>query len=74
SVYREQNGAMMRSTIVSSILVDQIKDKPSIKPIEVVKDFKKYYGLDISYHNIWYEKKMVKNHSCTINVSALKIH
>ena len=60
-VYCEQKGAMKWSGIFSSILVEQIKDKPLIKTIEVFKDFQKYYGMVISYHNVWYGKEMAKS-------------
>ncbi|CAL8169562.1 unnamed protein product [Prunus armeniaca] len=57
---RERTSSMMSSKIVSSVLVDQIQSTPLIKPIEIVKDFKKNYGLDISYHNAWYGKELAK--------------
>ncbi|CAL8167966.1 unnamed protein product [Prunus armeniaca] len=57
---RERTSSMMSLKIVSSILVDQIQSKPLIKPIEIVKDFKKNYGLGISYHNASYGKELAK--------------
>ncbi|KAM1000023.1 hypothetical protein ACFX2A_006816 [Malus domestica] len=39
---------------------DQIREKPSIKPIDIVKDVKQNYGLDISYYNAWQAKQMAK--------------
>jgi hypothetical protein len=50
----------MCSKVVSSILAEQIASKPLMKPIEIVKDFKKYYGLDISYHSAWYGKELAR--------------
>ena len=47
---------MMSSKVVSSVLMEQASSKPMLKPTEIVKDFKKYYGLDVSYYNAWYEK------------------
>ncbi|KAI5335027.1 hypothetical protein L3X38_025160 [Prunus dulcis] len=51
---RDWKNMMMCSKVVSSILAEQIASKPLMKPIEIVKDFKKFYGLDISYYNAWY--------------------
>ncbi|XP_048442102.1 uncharacterized protein LOC125478229 [Pyrus x bretschneideri] len=50
----------MSSKVVSSVLVEQASSKPMLKPTEIVKDFKKYYGLDISYYNAWYGKESAK--------------
>ncbi|KAB2632507.1 hypothetical protein D8674_028754 [Pyrus ussuriensis x Pyrus communis] len=44
---------MMSSKVVSSDLMEQASSKPMLKPTKIVKDFKKYYGLDIS------QKKMM---------------
>lgn len=38
----------------------EIASKPLMKPIEIVKDFKKYYGLDISYHSARYGKELAR--------------
>ncbi|XP_068305050.1 uncharacterized protein [Pyrus communis] len=40
--------------------MEQASSKPMLKPTEIVKDFKKYYGLDVSYYNAWYEKESAK--------------
>ena len=42
---RERKGGMMSSKVVSSVLMEQASSKPMLKPIEIVKDFKKYYGF-----------------------------
>ncbi|CAL8153334.1 unnamed protein product [Prunus armeniaca] len=55
---RDWKSTMMCSKVLSSILAEQIASKPLMKPIEIVKDFKKYYGLDISYHSAWYGKEL----------------
>ncbi|XP_008391150.2 uncharacterized protein [Malus domestica] len=60
SVIHEQNSAMITSKMISSLLVDQIREKSSIKPIDIVKDVKQNYGLDISYYNAWQAKQMAK--------------
>ncbi|CAN6557189.1 unnamed protein product [Malus baccata var. baccata] len=60
-VVREQNSGMITSKMISSLLVDQIREKPSIKPIDIVKDVKQNYGLDISYYNAWQVKQMAKS-------------
>ncbi|KAK9290856.1 hypothetical protein L1049_009034 [Liquidambar formosana] len=41
----------MGSDIVSSKIVKVMCDKPLISPIEVRHDFKRKYGLHISYNN-----------------------
>ncbi|XP_004291625.1 PREDICTED: uncharacterized protein LOC101291204 [Fragaria vesca subsp. vesca] len=51
---------MISSRIIYSVIVDQIREKPTIKPADIVKDFKQLYGLDISYHIAWYAKKLAK--------------
>nr|XP_028952514.1 uncharacterized protein LOC114822343 [Malus domestica] len=56
---RERKSGMMTSKIVCSILVEQLRSNPHIKPIQIVDDFKKNYGLDVSYYNAWYGKEMV---------------
>ncbi|KAK9279492.1 hypothetical protein L1049_013171 [Liquidambar formosana] len=43
----------MGSNIVSSEFVEVLRGKPLISPIEVRRDFKTKYGLDISYSNVW---------------------
>ncbi|RXH92644.1 hypothetical protein DVH24_033540 [Malus domestica] len=55
---RERKNGMMTSKLVCSILVEQIRSNPHIKPIQIVDDFKKNYGLDVSYYNAWYGKEM----------------
>ena len=39
-------------------MVEQIRSNPHIKPIQIVDDFKKNYGLDVSYYNAWYGKEL----------------
>ncbi|KAH0996851.1 hypothetical protein GBA52_020715 [Prunus armeniaca] len=60
-VVDEQKSKMMSSKVVSSVLVDQIREKPTIKPADIVKDFKQKYGLDISYHSAWHGKVLAKS-------------
>lgn len=57
---RERKGGMMSFKVVSSVLMKQASSKPMLKPTEIVKNFKKYYGLDISYYNAWYGKESAK--------------
>ncbi|BBH02543.1 EF-TU receptor [Prunus dulcis] len=57
----EEKSKMMSSRIISSVLVDRIQEEPFIKPIDIVKDFKQNYGLDISYHTAWYAKNLAKS-------------
>ncbi|CAL2264962.1 unnamed protein product [Prunus armeniaca] len=60
-VGREKKSKMITSKMISSIVVDKIREKPSIKPIDIVKDFKQNYGLEISYYNAWYAKELAKS-------------
>ncbi|BFG34699.1 hypothetical protein CerSpe_209720 [Prunus speciosa] len=57
----EEKSKMMSSRIISSVLVDRIQEEPFIKPVDIVKDFKQNYGLDISYHTAWYAKNLAKS-------------
>lgn len=57
---RNGKSVLMGSKIVSTIVAEQIRSKPLVKPIEIVKDFKLNYGLDISYYNAWKGKEMAK--------------
>ncbi|XP_024200641.1 uncharacterized protein LOC112203983 [Rosa chinensis] len=57
---RLRKSVLMGSKIVSSVVADQIRSKPLMKPIEIVKDFKHNYGLDISYYNAWKGKELAK--------------
>lgn len=59
-VIPEETSKLTTSMIISSVLVDQIRDKPSIKPTDIVKDFKQKYGLDVSYRKAWYAKELAK--------------
>lgn len=45
---------------MSSLFVDRIRAKPKLKPIEMIKEFKGYYGLDISYHHAWFGKQLAE--------------
>ena len=57
---REARSAMMSSKSVCSVIKEHIQSKPLMKPIEIVQDMKKYYGLDISYYHAWYGKELAK--------------
>ncbi|KAI5334869.1 hypothetical protein L3X38_025002 [Prunus dulcis] len=39
----------MGSKIVSSVVAEQIRTKPELKPVDIIIDFKQNYGLNISY-------------------------
>ena len=58
-VYRSPSSKMMDSKLVSTLLADELRDKPLLRPIDVVRDMKKNYGLDIGYHHAWRGKEMV---------------
>ncbi|XP_020424436.1 uncharacterized protein LOC109950301 [Prunus persica] len=51
---------MMRSRVVSSLIVDRIRAKPELKPVEIIHEFKDYYGIDISYYHAWFGKELAK--------------
>ncbi|KAI5335843.1 hypothetical protein L3X38_025977 [Prunus dulcis] len=51
---------MMRSRVVSSLIVDRIRAKPELKPVEIIHEFKDYYGIDISYYHTWFGKQLAK--------------
>ncbi|CAL8115413.1 unnamed protein product [Prunus armeniaca] len=51
---------MMRSRVVSSLIVDRIRAKPELKPVEIIHEFKDYYGIDISYYHAWFGKEFAK--------------
>ncbi|XP_034210737.1 uncharacterized protein LOC117623844 [Prunus dulcis] len=57
----EEKSKMMSSRIISSVLVDRIQEEPFIKPVDIVKDFKQNYFLDISYHTAWHAKNLAKS-------------
>ncbi|XP_062017896.1 uncharacterized protein LOC133734288 isoform X1 [Rosa rugosa] len=61
SCTRGPKSKMMSSKIISSVIVDQIREKPTIKPADIVKDFKQQYGLDISYRIAWAGTKLAKS-------------
>ncbi|KAK9273850.1 hypothetical protein L1049_018662 [Liquidambar formosana] len=51
----------MGSDIVSSKMVEFMRDKPLLSAVEVRRDFKRKYGLDISYTNAWMSIKKEQN-------------
>ncbi|XP_050109579.1 uncharacterized protein LOC126588521 [Malus sylvestris] len=61
SDYEKQKTRSMGSKVISSVLMDQIREKPMIKPTDIVKDFKQKYGLDISYHSARRGKELAKS-------------
>ncbi|KAK9266606.1 hypothetical protein L1049_027301 [Liquidambar formosana] len=50
---RTTKHSRMGSDIVSSEMVEVVRDKPLLSAVEVRRDFKRKYGLDISYTNAW---------------------
>ncbi|XP_020419547.1 uncharacterized protein LOC109949184 [Prunus persica] len=57
---QESKSKMMRSRVVSSLIVDRIRAKPELKPVEIIHEFKDYYGIDISYYHAWFGKELAK--------------
>ena len=45
---------------MSSLIVDRIRAKPELKPVEIIHEFKDYYGIDISYYHAWFGKELAK--------------
>ncbi|CAN6583273.1 unnamed protein product [Malus baccata var. baccata] len=62
--FRDKKSIKMGSKIVASVLVDEIRTNPIVRPINVVRDFKKNYGIAISYYNAWYG----------IELATMKVH
>ncbi|CAN6574348.1 unnamed protein product [Malus baccata var. baccata] len=60
SRFRDKKSIKMGSKIVALVLVDKIRTNPIVRPIDVVRDFKKNYGITISYYNAWYGKELAK--------------
>ncbi|CAN6702073.1 unnamed protein product [Malus baccata var. baccata] len=58
--FRDKKSIKMGSKIVALVLVDKIRTNPIVRPIDVVRDFKKNYGITISYYNAWYGKELAK--------------
>ncbi|BBG99428.1 EF-TU receptor, partial [Prunus dulcis] len=49
---RESKSKMMRSRVNSC--------KTELKPVEIIHEFKDYYGIDISYYHAWFGKELAK--------------
>jgi hypothetical protein len=49
---------MIASKLVSTLVADDLRDNPLLRPIDVVRDMKKNYGLDIAYQHAWRAKEM----------------
>ncbi|KAM1464420.1 hypothetical protein ACFX2K_043631 [Malus domestica] len=62
--FHDKKSIKMGSKIVASVLVDEIRTNPIVRSIDVVRDFKKNYGIAFSYYNAWYgiELAMMKVH------------
>ncbi|XP_034197954.1 uncharacterized protein LOC117613457 [Prunus dulcis] len=57
---RESKSKMMRSRVVCSLFMDIIREKPELKPVEIIREFKDYYDIDISYYHAWFGKELAK--------------
>ncbi|XP_024172236.1 uncharacterized protein LOC112178309 [Rosa chinensis] len=57
---RDSSSPLMGSKIVSSVLANQVRSSPLLRPVDIVRDFKMNYGLEISYYNAWKGKEMAK--------------
>ncbi|KAL6189022.1 hypothetical protein ACLB2K_040412 [Fragaria x ananassa] len=55
---RDGKSLVMGSKIVSPVLENQLRSSPLIRPMDIVKDFKRNYGIEISYYNAWKGKEM----------------
>ncbi|KAI5318562.1 hypothetical protein L3X38_038270 [Prunus dulcis] len=51
---------MMRSRVVCSLFMDIIHAKPELKPVEIIREFKDYYDIDISYYHALFGKELAK--------------
>lgn len=57
---RLQKTKVMGSQIVKSIVIDQLRSNPNKRAIEIVKEIKASYGLDVPYRTVWYGKELAK--------------
>ncbi|BBN67423.1 hypothetical protein Prudu_74S000400, partial [Prunus dulcis] len=46
--------------LVVKLLAVLIRAKPELKPVEIIHEFKDYYGIDISYYHAWFGKELAK--------------
>ena len=54
SVIRTSKHPWMTSGLVASLYFDKIREKPLIRPKDVIRDIKTDYGIDIMYHLAWF--------------------
>lgn len=59
-VLRRSKSVLMVSKVVSSIVKDRLVDDPNLRPIDIRKQVKQLYGLDVSYKTAWKGKEIAK--------------
>lgn len=57
---RLQKSKMMSSVLVKEVVMDKIRDNPNSKAIDIQKELKLNYGLDVPYHQAWYGKELAR--------------
>ncbi|KAK9292930.1 hypothetical protein L1049_020912 [Liquidambar formosana] len=54
------NNSRVSSKLVASLIREKIRNKPLHRPVDVIYDMKKNYGIDITYHHAWWGVKRAK--------------
>ncbi|KAK9284534.1 hypothetical protein L1049_023709 [Liquidambar formosana] len=58
---RTSKNSRMSSKLVLTLIREKIYDRPLTRPADVVFNFKKDYGLDITYHHVWWGVERARN-------------
>ena len=61
AVVRTGKNNRLNSELVSNVIGDRLRDKPLIRPTDVVFDLKKEYGLNVSYYIAWFGVEKAKD-------------
>lgn len=59
-VLRQQKSQLLGSHIVKSVISDELKSNPGVKPKEIISRFKNSFGLDVSYKIAWYGRELAR--------------
>ncbi|XP_050387919.1 uncharacterized protein LOC126804346 [Argentina anserina] len=60
-VVRLQKSSMMGSKIIKSLMLDKLRADPNKSVVDISKELKTDYGLDVSYHKAWYDKELARD-------------
>ncbi|KAL7236002.1 hypothetical protein ACSBR1_019311 [Camellia fascicularis] len=50
---RTSKNSRMSSNLVASLIVNEVRENPQTRPIDVVRQFTDQYGLTITYNHAW---------------------